>query len=388
MYSKAQGTETPAERLNNTSLMCLSTDIGTINEEETDLIKESVISFNALYISMLRCKKGVTWKGSVASYYLNGIERTLSLEQKLKNGTYKASPPVTFTITSPKKRDILSITFKDRVYQRSLNDNVIYPTMVTNFIHDNCACQIGKGTDFARNRLKTFLHRFYRKHKADGYVLQIDIKGYYPNMRHDVCKGTFKKKLDTWTYEKCARVLDEQYSGDIGFNPGSQMVQIAGISVLNPVDHYAKDRLAIKHYIRYMDDIIIIHNDIQYLKRTLNLIKTELGKYGFECHETKTKIYPLSKGIEFLGFTFRLTDSGKVLMLLKSDNVKRERKKLYRLAKRCKSGKISKSKVYDCYNAWKAHAKHGNNNKIIFRMDEYYKSLWKGENNGLHQTQH
>lgn len=382
MYSKAQGTETPAERLNNTSLMSLSTDIGTINEEETKRIIESTISFDALYRSMLKCKSGVVWKGSVASYFLNGIERTLRLEQKLMNGTYKASPPVQFTITSPKKREILSIGFADRVYQRSINDNVLYSSMIKDFIYDNCACQQGKGTDFARNRLKTFLHKHYRKHGRNGYVLQIDIKGYYPNMRHDVCKDTFKKKLDPWTYAKCEKVLDEQYCGEVGYNPGSQMVQIAGISVLNPIDHYAKDFLGIKLYIRYMDDIIIIHSDYLYLKRCLNLISYQLETFGFECHEKKTKIYPLSKGIEFLGFTFRLTDSGKVLMNIKPDNIKRERRKLFRLVKRCKSGKITKKKVDDCYNAWKAHADRGQNKKVIMRMDAYYKSLWEGENYG------
>lgn len=378
MYSKAQGTETPTERLNNTSLMLPPTGVVTVNEEETERIKE-IISFEALYQSMMKCKSGVIWKGSVASYFLNGIERTLTLEQKLQNGAYKASPPVQFTITSPKKRDILSISFKDRVYQRSLNDNAIYPQMIRNFIYDNCACQQGRGTDFARNRLKVFLHRYYRKHGTGGYVLQIDIKGYYPNMRHDICKQTFKQKLDPWTYERCVNVLDEQYSGDIGYNPGSQMVQIAGISVLNTIDHYAKDLLGIKFYIRYMDDIIIIHNDYQYLQMCLKSISTQLDSIGFECHKDKTRIYPLSQGIEFLGFRFSLTDTGKVIQKLKSENIKREKRKLKRLVNRYKNGYITKQKVDDCYNAWKAHASHGQNQKIIMRMDAYYKTLLKGE---------
>ena len=54
------------------------------------------------------------------------------------------------------------------------------------FIYDNYACQKGKGTDFARNRLKELLRRYYRKHGNTGYVYQFDIKGYYPNMSHEV----------------------------------------------------------------------------------------------------------------------------------------------------------------------------------------------------------
>lgn len=379
VFLKMQGTESPDESLNNTLLMCLSTDIDTINnEEEINLINESVISFDALFRSMYKCKQGVIWKESVASYVLNGIERTLALEEELHNGTYKPRPPVRFVITSPKKRDILSISFRDRVYQRSLNDNVVYPYMTKDFIYDNCSCQKNKGTDFARNRLKCFLHKHYRKNGNNGYVLQIDIKGYYPNMRHDVCKKTFQEKLPSDIYKRVEKVLDTQYLGDIGYNAGSQMVQIAGISVLNPIDQYAKYVLGIKYYIRYMDDIIIIDNDINKLKEYKELLAIEFNKLGFQMHDKKTKIFPIRNGISFLGFKYFLNDTGKVFCLINPENVKRERKKLRRLVNMAKKGKITKEDVNASYESWKTHAKHGNSYKLIKKMDNYYKSLWKG----------
>lgn len=102
--------------------------------------EESVIGFDALYESMMRCKQGVIWKDSVAAYYHRAIERTEKLCADLHNETYKAAPPKHFTITSPKPREIASIAFRDRVYQRSLNDNVVYPVMTNGFIYDNAAC--------------------------------------------------------------------------------------------------------------------------------------------------------------------------------------------------------------------------------------------------------
>ena len=139
---------------------------------------DDIIGFDALYNSMYKCKRGVLWKDSVAHFYLNGIEETLRLEKQLKSGEYKARPTYTFNITSPKPRDIISIAFRDRVYQRSLNDNAIYPTMTRSFIRDNWACQKGKGTTDALKRMKAFLHRMYRKYGLDFYGLQIDIHGY------------------------------------------------------------------------------------------------------------------------------------------------------------------------------------------------------------------
>lgn len=113
--------------------------------------------------------------------------------------------------------------------------------------------------------MKVHLHRFYIAHGLNGYALKCDIKHYYPSMSHDVTSQVFRKMLDSTTFELANKVLQEQYKGDVGYNPGSQMIQIAGISVLNGLDHYIKEQLHIKHYLRYMDDFILFHNDYSYL---------------------------------------------------------------------------------------------------------------------------
>lgn len=190
---------------------------------------------------------------------------------------------------------------------------------------------------------------------------------------------TAKKKLDGWTYEKTETVLNEQYDGDTGYNPGSQMVQIAGISVLDELDHYIKEVLRIKYYIRYMDDFILIHESEEYLNTCREKIEAKLQDKGFAFNQKKTKVYSLRKGVTFLGFTFKLTDTGKVILILKPKNVKQERKKLYRLVQQAKRGEKPKAKVDECYNGWRNHAAKGNSTKLLRRMDKYYKDLWKGE---------
>ena len=339
--------------------------------------EEIVTGFEALYESMCKCRKGVIWKDSVASYCANSIERTLNLSRQLQNGKYKPMPVIKFRITSPKPREIASISFRDRVYQRSLNDNVVYPIMCQSFIKDNYACQKGKGTDAARERLKEFLHRYYRKHGHIGYVAQFDIHGYYPTMDHEITENTFKEKLPPEYFEMVQKILREQYDGEKGYNPGSQLVQIAGISILDKLDHYIKEKLRAKLYIRYMDDFLIISDDIEYLADCMSKIIEKLGELKFEVNPKKTKIYPLSDGIEFLGFKFSVTETGKVLMMVKPKNVKNQRKKLRRLVAKAKRGEISKEKVDESYNAWRNHASKGNSFKLVQRMDKYYAELWR-----------
>lgn len=344
--------------------------------------KQYVIGFDALYDSMNKCRKGVLWKNSTASFYLNGVERCMNLSQQLSDGTYKARPTTKFRITSPKPRDIASITFRDRVYQRSLNDNAVYPVMSNSFIYDNYACQKNKGTDAARKRLKEFLHKYYRKFGNDGFVSQFDIHGYYPNMSHVVAEETFRKKLSPEIYDMVVSILRGQYEGDSGYNPGSQLIQIAGISVLDGFDHFCKEQLRVKFYIRYMDDFLMISNDKAYLEECQTKAIEYLHGLQFEINEKKTRIYPLKEGIDFLGFQYKLTETGKVLMFVRPKNVKRERLKLRRLVARSHKGLIPHEKVDESYAAWRNHASKGNSHKLLQRMDLFYQNLWRAEKNG------
>lgn len=338
---------------------------------------EDIIGFEALYRSMLLCKKGVMWKGSAAHFVLNGPEEVYKLSQQLKTGTYKPRKPSQFTIYVPKQREIVSISFRDRVYQRSLNDNGIYDRMVNSFIPDNQACQKGKGTDRARDRLSELLHRAYRKHGLDFYILQYDVHGYYKHMRHDITEEMFRQKLDRNVAERAVKVMQEQYTEKNGYNPGSQMIQIAGISYLNGLDHYIKERLRVKWYERYMDDFLLIHPDREYLEYCRDKISEELAKIGLSPNEKKTKIYKAEDGVMFLGFRFIVTDTGKVIRLIDPANVKRERIKLRRMVHKAKRGELTREKVAECYQAWKAHAEKGNTWKLVKRMDKYLSDLWE-----------
>lgn len=339
---------------------------------------EDIIGFEALWDSMMKCKRGVIWKDSVAGFCLDAIRQVSRLCDQLHDGTYRERTHKYFTIRYPKERAIMSISFWDRVYQRSLNDVGIYPAMSKSFIYDNAACQKGKGADFARNRFKCHLQRYFWKHGTDGYVLKMDVRGYYPNMRHDVAKETFKRHLDKEVYERAEVILDG-FPGEVGFNPGSQIIQIAGISVLNDIDHYIEERLRIKHYLRYMDDMLIIGNDRAELERIRADVEEQLHEIGFELHPTKTRIIPIRDGIMFLGFKYHLTNTGKVIMGIDPERVKAERRKLYRLVKKAKAGLVTREKVDESYQSWRSHVAKGNCWKLLNRMDTYYNELWGNE---------
>lgn len=340
-------------------------------------MKEKVIEFENMMDSMLKCQQGVRWKPQVKNYIINGAEDVYKQAASLKDGSWKNSTPQEIFIPYPKPRPGLSIPFKDRIYQRSINDIALYPAMTKSFIDSNCACQRYKGTDYARKIVKKYLWRHFRNHGLNGYVMQIDIKSYYPTMRHDEVYKMLRPKLDADIYEDVVDILEKQGTEGTGFYPGSQMVQIAGISLPNKVDHIIKEKCGIKNYVRYMDDFWAAHESYNVLADCLDTVEHELASLGFELNEKKSTIKPLTDGFRFLGFGYHITDTGKVIMNLSSENIKHERRKLRRMAEKVKRGEMDKSKADECYRGWKAHAAKGTSHKLILRMDKYYKSLYQ-----------
>jgi hypothetical protein len=358
----------------------------TLNPKEANpMDKEEIIGYEALYESMMKCAKGVRWKSTVGHYIHNWPDEIEKLCRQLHDGTYQERKAKFFTITEPKVREIMSIHFRDRIFQRSLNDIGIYPQTSRSYIPDNFACQKGKGTDAARDRLKEFLHRYYRKHKTDGYALKLDIKGYYPNMDHDFAESMLSQYIDAETNELAQMVL-KRLPNRVGYNPGSQIVQLIGITALDKIDHYIKEELGIELYIRYMDDFLLIHESREYLEYCMERIKEKLADINMKLSEKKSFIQPISKPILHLGFVYRLTSTGKVVILANPKKIKHEKKKIVRMKALVEKGDLSKWHVDRHFKAFKASIHYGNSVKLIYRLNRWYENLWRCDNGNYHQT--
>ena len=334
------------------------------------------ITFEALAESAQKCKRGVGWKDTVSYFILNWVRECMKLEEELMSGTYKERTPKFFTIREPKPREIVSISFRDRVYQRSLNDNIIYPAITRSLIRNNFACQRGKGTLMARNAMREMLRHHYRKFGTNGFAVKCDVKGYYPNMSHEEAKKCLARYIDGEALERACRILDT-YPSEVGYNPGSQILQLVGISMLDPLDHCIKERLRIKGYIRYMDDFILLTKSRAEAEMCLEAIHEQLSAIGMELNAKKTKVISLTDAIRFLGFDFRLTPTGKVVTTIAPEKLKSERRKLKKLVNLVKLGTKTRAEVDRHYRDWCVHASYGNNTLSLRRMDKFYNDLWR-----------
>jgi len=123
--------------------------------------------------------------------------------------------------------------------------------------------------------------------------------------------------------------------------------------------------------------MILIHQDKEYLKKCLWEISVKFKEIGLKLNAKKTQIFPLKQGINFLGFKFKLTETGKIIRLLSKNNVKKRKRKIRKHKKLFDKGEMTREKADECYESWKAHAEKGNSYNLLKRMDEYYKKVWE-----------
>lgn len=334
---------------------------------------EKVIDFRNMYKSYRKSKTGKGFKKSSARFNIMALDGINALIKQLKDKTYKVSGYNEFKVYEPKERVIKTTSFKDKVVQHSLCDNVLLPRLQEVFIYDNCAGQTGKGTLFGLDRLSEQMKEFHRRYKNDGYILKCDISKFFYNISHEQLKDMveyyFSDKDICWL---CNLFIDSTEGKGIPL--GNQINQGLALLYLDGMDKLIKTELGIEFYGRYMDDFYLIHSDKQYLKYCLEVITEYLKTLDLELNG-KTQIFPVKNGVNYLGFHTYITESGKVIRKLKNQNKRNAQRKFVRMAKKVVNGDLSVEKFYDSYSAWKNHISHGNCYNLSKAMDNKIQNI-------------
>jgi hypothetical protein len=214
----------------------------------------------------------------------------------LKDKTYTPGKFVTFYIYDPKKRRIVSQEMYDKLVNHLVSRYILYPALIPCLIDANCASRPNKGTKYALDLYYKYRKKLDRKYD-NYYLLKCDIKSYFNSINISILKDKLKRKIkDKDALDIVSKILDSDDTMSIGFMTS----QILGIFYLNDLDHYIKEELKIKYYVRYQDDFILMHQDKNYLKYCLSMIKQYVEKEDLELN-SKTRIYKNTNNIIFLG---------------------------------------------------------------------------------------
>lgn len=337
---------------------------------------ETVFSYPNLYRAYQKCRHGVAWKASVQKYISQAPLLVYRTRKILMSGKYKSPGFFEFDLYERgKARHIRSTTINERVVQRSLCDYALVPALSPALVYDNGASMTGKGYDFAIRRISAHLHKHYRKHGQDGYILLYDFSKFFDNVDHDVIKRITRNYFSDGKILSLTDHLIDMF-GERGLGLGSQISQVYALVSATELDHMIKENQCIHGYGRYMDDGYLIHRDKKVLTACLEKIKELCDKLGIVLNQKKTQIVKLSHGFTWLKTRFFLTETGKVIRRISKSSIVRERRKLKRLYKKLLAGKISMDDVRHSWASWLGYARRFRSYKTILNMQVLYVRLF------------
>lgn len=307
----------------------------------------------------------------IVNFELFYMTNVLQIYEVLKMRKYCHSPYNIFLIRVPKYRVVMSENISDKIVNHLVSTYILLPALEPRLVPFNVATRTGKGVKAGIQYVKKYINNLKMNHD-NFYILKCDIKKYFYNVDHelllqkleryihdqeilDVIRNIISTTNNEKTNHQLQNLIEKEkehlrtynnpdlflklqeldaipfYHPGKGLPIGNMTSQIFAIFYLNDLDHFIKEKLRVKHYIRYMDDFVLFHPDKEYLKYCLQEIEKKVHEERLELNR-KTRIYSMKEGFPFLGYYFMLKGK-KLIMRINPQTKRRIKKKLNRLEK-------------------------------------------------------
>ena len=341
---------------------------------------EELFTLENLNNAFYSCSKISQWKERTQRYKATMLLRNVELQDELLNGEYRISPTTNFELNERgKERHIEAPAIRDRIVQKILCQNILTPCLTKQLIYDNYASLKDRGTSFARKRIDVLLRKFIREQGPDGYILQIDIKRYFDSIDHNILKKLIREYIHEPddVMNLIDYIIDSSSDTDKGLNLGSEAPQTFAIFYLSKLDSFVKTVKGFKYYGRYMDDIFVIHESKEELRKLLEEIRGQLATLNLEINEKKTNITKLSHGFTFMQIKYSI-DGHKLIKRPTHSKVHRERKRLKKYKYLYDKGLIGMFAVKNSYKSWRNNVIRDCNSckTTIDSIDRMYKEFF------------
>ena len=268
-----------------------------INMKRYGNLWPQIITFENLYQASRQAQYSKRYSPNILEFNYNLEENLIQLQTELQTQIYQPGPYRTFQIIDPKPRMISAAPYRDRVIHHALC-NIIAPIFERTFIGDSYANRVGLGTHKA-------LRRFTHFARSNQYVLQCDIRKYFPSIDHEILKSLIRRKIKCrntlWLIETIIDNSNPQlpiidhFPGDDLLTPsqrrrglpiGNLTSQLSANIYLNSFDHFVKERLKVKKYLRYVDDFAFFSDNHTFLSQIRPAIEDYLGQLRLRLHQT------------------------------------------------------------------------------------------------------
>lgn len=349
-----------------------------------DGIWNMVTSFENLLRAYRTARRGKRTRQGVAEFGLGLEHEVLGLQRSLQEGTYQPGEYRLFTIYERKPRLIAAAPFRDRVVHHAVMQ-VMEPLLDRTFISDSYACRTGKGVHAAVDRYQAWSQTYQ-------YVLKMDIQQYFPSIDHELLKEKLRWRIkDAGVLDLLDRLIEgsPQSTPDLCYFPRDELFtpleRRVGIPIgnltsqffanlyLDDLDHYIKQVLCVRPYLRYVDDMVVLGHDKTRLSEIRAAVRERLAVDRLRLHPRKAHISPVADGLNLLGYVVYPTRRR-----LRSDNGHRFARKFRNMAKAYRTGRLDWVTVVASTQSWIGHAKHADTEglrRVIFSQAVFRRGM-------------
>ena len=277
-------------------------------KREGNLI-EKIADPGNLRLAFWKARKGKEGKADVEQYRGELDRNLIRLRDELLTGNVHVGDYFYFTIRDPKERRICAAAFPERVLHHALM-NVCHPVFERFQTDDSYATRIGKGQYAALERAKEHTRRY-------RWFCKLDVRKFFDSIDHEALYMRLCRKFKDPVLLGLFRQIIDSYevSPGCGLPIGNLTSQYFANYYMAYADHYVREQLHIPAYVRYMDDMVLWHNDKEELLRITRLLTAFIGDelrmtLKVEC------VNSTGKGVPFLGYvlfpaTVRLNKNSK-----------------------------------------------------------------------------
>lgn len=249
-------------------------------------------------------RKGKRTREDVMVFERRLEDNLFEIRDELISGNYRHGPYEPFTIHDPKQRTIHKALVRDRVVHQAII-NVIEPLFEQRFIHDSYSCRVGKGTHAAVARLQGFFRQASKNGTRTIYAVKCDVRKFFASVNHEILLDLLAKRIADPKTMTLLRLIIESFSvtPGTGVPLGNLTSQLFANVYLHELDWYIKQKLRIKHYVRYCDDFVMLTSSRSEgfaLAERVDVFLRERLKA--ELHPNKVHVRTWAQGVDFLGY--------------------------------------------------------------------------------------
>ncbi|MDB6061522.1 MAG: Retron-type reverse transcriptase [Verrucomicrobiaceae bacterium] len=308
-----------------------TTSFALAQSADSNDIDHAGFLFEDLLQAYFDCRRSKRNSSSALAFEINLERNLVQLHDELIDGTYKPGRSICFVVTRPKPREVWAADFRDRIVHHLLY-NKISPRFYASFIADSCACIPTRGTLYAATRLESKIRSASQNWSKPTHYLKCDLANFFVSIDKNILIDQLTARIpEQWWLSLTHQILfhdprtDYELRGNpalitrvpphkrltnqaahLGLPIGNLSSQFFANVFLDALDQFVKHQVPCRHYVRYVDDFVLLHESPQWLTAARDRIDSFLhDRLHVALNPRKTILQPINRGVDFVGHVIK-----------------------------------------------------------------------------------